>query len=303
MAETYRIAGVQMDIAFGEPATNLERMCDALRETASGGAMLTVFPECALAGYCFDSLEEARPFAQPIPGPATDAMTEACRKLDTFAVFGLLEADGAKVFNACALVGPDGLVGSYRKLHLPFLGVDRFTTPGDRPLVVHEARGLRLGMLICYDLVFPEATRSLALDGADLIVLPTNWPPGAECTADCLVNARALENKIYFLAVNRSGRERGYDFIGRSKAANPSGELLAVARDARPEILMTDIDVARARDKKVVRIPGQFELDRFADRRPEFYGRLTERRHSATTGETSVPIEPIVASKRSPGCR
>ena len=101
-------------------------------------------------------------------------------------------------------------------------------------------------------------------------------PPGAECTADCVVSARALENKVYFLAVNRSGSERGFEFIGRSKIADPSGELIVAADDAEPTILYADIDVQRARQKKVVRIPGQFELDRFVDRRPQFYRRLTE---------------------------
>lgn len=276
MAKTYRVAGVQMDVTLGDPPANLQRMREALRETTAQGAMLTVFPECALTGYCFESLDEARPFAQTIPGPGTEALSETCRELGTFAVFGLLETDSDRVFNACALVGPEGLVGSYRKLHLPFLGVDRFTTPGDRPPAVFAAGGLRVGLHICYDLVFPEAARSMALDGADLLVLPTNWPPGAECTADCLVNARALENKVYFLAVNRSGRERGYEFIGRSKVSDPSGELVAAAPDASPTVLYADIDVERARNKRVIRIAGQFELDRFNDRRPEFYGRLTE---------------------------
>ena len=265
-----------MDVALGDPDANLQRMRELLNEASSNDAMLTVFPECAVTGYCFNSLEEAREFAQPIPGPATTEMVAACREHNAYAVFGLLELDAERVYNACVLVGPEGLIGSYRKLHLPFLGVDRFTTPGDRPLTVHDAGGLRIGMHICYDLVFPEAARSMALDGADVLVLPTNWPTGAECTADCVVSARALENKVYFLAVNRAGNERGYQFIGRSKIADPSGELLAVADDAEPVVLYADVDVQRARQKKVIRIPGQFELDRFADRRPQFYGRLVD---------------------------
>ncbi|MCO6455552.1 MAG: carbon-nitrogen hydrolase family protein [Pirellulaceae bacterium] len=276
MPSTYRIAAVQMDVTLGDPQGNLRRMTDCLKQTAAAGAHLTVFPECSLAGYCYDDLDEARRYAETLPGPATDTLAAVCRRLGVYAVFGLLEADGPRTFNACALVGPEGLVGSYRKLHLPYLGVDRFTTPGDRPLQVHDAGGLRVGLNICYDLVFPEAARVMALDGADLIVLPTNWPPGAECTADCLVSARALENKVYYLAVNRVGQERGFAFIGRSKIANPSGELLAAAQDTSPTVLYAEVDVQRARNKKVIRIAGTFELDRFADRRPEFYHRIID---------------------------
>jgi predicted amidohydrolase len=134
------IAVAQIDIAFADRERNLARMIQVLEETAAKGAALTIFPEAALAGYCFDSLAEARPHAEPIPGPSTQRMTEICRKLKTCAVYGLLEADGDCVFNACVLVGPEGVVGSYRKIHLPFLGVDRFTH-GRRPCAVHESAG------------------------------------------------------------------------------------------------------------------------------------------------------------------
>ena len=95
---------------------------------------------------------------------------------------------------------------------LPYLGVDRFTTPGDRPFAVHEAAGMRIGMNICYDGGFPESARVLALLGADLVVLPTNWPPGAECMAGCVVNARAMENNIFYASCDRVGTERTFPF-------------------------------------------------------------------------------------------
>jgi predicted amidohydrolase len=187
-----------------------------------------------------------------------------------------LERDGPRVFNAAALVGPEGFVAGYRKIHLPFLGVDRFTTPGDRPFAVHQAGELRVGMNICYDGAFPEAARVMALEGADLIVLPTNWPPGAECTADCVIPARALENNVYYLAVNRVGTERGFRFIGKSKACDPGGRVLAEALHEEEAILYAEIDLERARRKRVVRVPGLHEIDRFADRRPEMYGKIVE---------------------------
>jgi len=271
-----KIAGVQMDVSLGQIDANLEKMAALLRQTSAAGAQLTVFPECAATGYCFESLTEARSLAEPVPGPMTAAMTRACKASGSYAVFGLLEADGDAVFNAAALVGPEGVVGVYRKVHLPYLGVDMFTTPGDRPFAVHAASGLRVGMNICYDASFPEAARSLALLGADVIVLPTNWPPGSECTASCCINARALENGVYYLAVNRVGTERGFRFIGQSRICDPWGNTLSVAQGAGEEILFADIDLARARNKHYVRVPGKHEIDRFADRRPEMYTLLTK---------------------------
>lgn len=277
-----KIAAVQIDIALGEPERNLARMVEALGETSRQGARLTVFPECALTGYCFESLAEAKPFAESVPGPSGERLAGVCRQLDTYAVYGLLEADGERLFNAAVLVGPTGVIGSYRKIHLPYLGIDRFTTPGDRPFGVHgvpagDAGELRLGMNICYDGAFPEAARVMALDGADLIVLPTNWPPGAECTAEFVINARAMENHVYYLAVNRVGTERGFHFIGQSKICGPSGNVLAEARHDHEAVLYAEVDLQLARRKRVIRVPGKHEIDRFADRRPDMYRRITEK--------------------------
>jgi predicted amidohydrolase len=271
-----KIAGVQMDVVIAEVDRNLAAMIGHLRETTANGARLTVFPECSLSGYCFDSLEEARPFAQRVPGPATERMRAACAELGCYAVFGMLELDGTKLFNAAVLVGPAGVIGSYRKVHLPYLGIDMFTSFGDRPFAVHNAGELKIGMNICYDASFPEAARALALLGADLIVLPTNWPPGAECTAASVINARAIENAVYYIAVNRVGTERGFDFIGRTKICDPSGVTLAESQGIGEEILYAEIDPAKSRRKHIIRVPGKHEIDRLADRRPEMYGLLVE---------------------------
>lgn len=271
-----KIALAQIDIAFADRERNLARMIQVLEETADKGAKLTVFPEAALAGYCYESLDEARPHAEPIPGPSTKRLADVCKKLGVFVIYGLLEADGQRVFNATALVGPEGVVGSYRKIHLPFLGVDRFTTPGDRPFAVHEAAGMRIGMHICYDGGFPESARVLTLLGADLIVLPTNWPPGAQCMAGCAVNTRAMENNVYYAACDRVGDERGFHFIGLSKICDPSGRVLAESTHDREEILYAEIDVEKARQKKIIRRPKLHEIDRIRDRRPEMYGEIVQ---------------------------
>jgi predicted amidohydrolase len=274
---TWKIAGVQMDSRLGDVAFNLRAVREGLREAAGHGARLVVFPECVLTGYCYESRDEAAPFAETAPGPVVDALAADCRELGVWAVVGMLERDGDHLFNACALVGPGGFTATYRKIHLPFLGVDRFTTPGDRPFAVHDLGGLRVGMNICYDGSFPESARVLALLGADLVVLPTNWPAGAAPTIRHLVGARALENHVFYLAVNRVGEERGFQFIGQSRLLDCGGEPLAVAGAACPEIVYGEIDPTVARAKRRIIIPGKYEVDRVRHRRPEMYGPICER--------------------------
>ena len=272
------VACVQIDCVLGDAEANLAAVLEGLIAAAQRGARLVVFPECILSGYCFRSRDEALEQAQPLPGPASDALTAACRRLDVFAVVGLLEsAAGGALYNSCMLLGPDGLIATYRKIHLPFLGVDRFVTPGDRPFAVHDLGGLRVGMNICYDGTFPESARVLALLGADLIVLPTNWPTGAIGTIK-LTEARALENHVYYAAVNRVGEERGFRFVGRSRIVGPDGEVMTSAPADHAEILLAEIDPRIARAKRVVKIPGEHEIDRIHDRRPEMYGPLTAKR-------------------------
>jgi predicted amidohydrolase len=278
MAE-WKIAAVQMDCRLADKEHNLRAVRARLAEAAGRGARLVVFPECILTGYCFESKEEASPYAELIPGPSTEALTADCRRLGVWAVVGLLERGAeSRLFNACVLVGPAGQVEVYRKVHLPCLGVDRFTTPGDRSFAVHDLGGLRVGMTICYDGSFPEASRVLTLLGADLVVLPTNWPEAARKTAQYITPARALENHIYYAAVNRVGEERGFRFIGQSRLVQYSGDLLAVCDHDREEILYAEIDSAKARQKRIVHIPGCYEVDRIGDRRPEMYGALCKPR-------------------------
>lgn len=272
----YKIAGVQTDIEFANVSANLEMMCSKLDETTANETFLTIFPECSLTGYCFESKEEAMTVAEEPEGPSMQVMIEKVKSLQTYCVFGYIEKAGDKLFNGLVLLGPSGLIATYRKLHLPYLGLDRFTEPGDRPFEVHEIDGLRIGMNICYDSSFPESARCLALKGADLVVLPTNWPPGAGCTADVVPNARAMENNVYFISVNRIGLERGFDFIGKSKICKPSGLDHAFADHTNPEIMYAKVDPQIARKKHLVRVPGAHEIDRLKDRRPDAYGSITE---------------------------
>jgi predicted amidohydrolase len=273
-APKYCIAAAQMEPKLGRLGENLERILDQLNTAAGAGAHLVVFPECALSGYGFASRDEGRAHAVPIDGPEVERVAAACRRHGCFCIFGLLERAGSRLFNACVLTGPEGVAGSYRKVHLPFLGVDMFVDPGDRPFAVHDAGGPKVGMHICYDGSFPETARVLALQGADLLVLPTNWPTHSECAAEHMIPTRAMENTVYVMAVNRVGEESGFRFIGTSSIVDPNGRVIARAGAESEELLLAEIDPARARQKHLVRVPGRHEINRIDDRRPRFYQAL-----------------------------
>ncbi|WP_437201392.1 carbon-nitrogen hydrolase family protein [Planctomicrobium sp. SH664] len=271
-----KIAVVQMDVRLGDLPHNLQRMLASLHTARANGAELTIFPECALTGYCFDSLEQGRPFAQAVPGPATQQFQQVLAEIGGYALFGLLEENGSSVYNAAALVGGEGLVANYRKVHLPGLGIDRFASEGTEPFAVHEILGVKVGIAICYDSAFPEMIRALALQGADLIALPTNFPTGADGMVDHVLRTRALENKVYFAGCNRVGEEAGFRFIGGSQIVGPSGQLLTEKAGVEETVLYAEIDPALSRDKWVGRPPIEKAVHRFLDRRPEFYGALVE---------------------------
>jgi predicted amidohydrolase len=270
--DTMRVAAVQMAPAFADVPANVRAILGWIGRAAEAGAQLVVFPECALTGYGFDTREEAMSHAEPIPGPALLPITFECGRLGVYAIVGMLERDGDRLYNACALVGRGGVLGTYRKVHLPFMGVDRVADPGDRAFGVYEAAGVRVGMHICYDGAFPETGRVLSLLGADLLALPTNWPPSADCAADHLMATRAMENHVYAMAVNRVGEERGVKFIGKSSIHAPGGACLARAGGEAEELLLADVTPSLARQKRQVRVPGLHEIDRIGDRRPRFYG-------------------------------
>ncbi|QDT79094.1 N-carbamoyl-D-amino acid hydrolase [Gimesia maris] len=271
-----KIAGVQMDVSLMDKEGNLSRIIEKIKETAAAGASLTVFPECALTGYCFASLKEALPYAESIPGPSTNRLQEICRELNHSVVVGMLEQAEQGMYNVAVLITPEGVLGSYRKIHLPYLGVDRFATPGDRDFAVYSHPEANIGLNICYDSAFPESSRIMTIEGADLIVLPTNWPTGANHVAEHAINTRSMENGIYYCAINRIGSERGFEFIGKSRITGTAGETIATSTGTDPEILYAIIDPALARNKRVDRVPDKHVIHRLADRRPELYGKITE---------------------------
>ncbi|OGO15679.1 MAG: hypothetical protein A2Y93_06775 [Chloroflexi bacterium RBG_13_68_17] len=269
-----RIAAAQIEVRPLDPQGNLEKVVRWIEMAASQGAEVVVLPECALTGYML-SAEEAAALAEAIPGPRTDRLVETCRRVGILAVVGTIEKDAqGRCFNTAVMVSPQGVLGRYHKTHLICLGVDRFLTEGESlPGPVETPLG-RMGMLICYDLRFPEPARVLGLAGAQAILLPTAWPQAATLYPDHVARTRAAENGVFLVAADHVGEECGGRYLGRSLIIGPDGEVLAQAGQAEETLLVADVDLSRADRKHRTFIPGEYEIDLHADRRPDLYGSI-----------------------------
>ena len=272
------IACVQTDITFADVSANLTRVLHWIERAAAAKADLVVLPECMLCGYAFDSRSQAGEQALSLRDPLFQQLAQSAKTHQLHITVGFLEIEGDRLFNASALVGPQGVVGRYRKIHLPYMGLDRFVDRGDVPYQAYQAGDARIGLAVCYDSSFPEPMRVLGLAGADVIALGTNWPVGAMRTAELVPPARSMENHLFFVAANRVGCEGGFDFCGRSSICGPDGVVLAKSDSDHEEMLLAEIDVAQARNKLIERVPGKHVIHRFNDRRPEFYQEISQPR-------------------------
>jgi len=257
-----KIAYVQFSPVLGDLEATLEKLTPLIRQAA--GADLVVLPELCNSGYRFESREEALHGAEAVPeGPFVSYLVERCREMDLHIVSGMNERAGRDLFNAAVLVGPKGWKGTYRKLHL-FRDEKDLFAPGDLGLPVFEVRGCRIGMLVCFDWVFPEAWRVLALRGADIICHPANLVLAG--FAQKAVPVHALTNRVFAVTSNRIGTERDLVFTGRSLICDPRGEVLAEAPPSNDHVGLAAVDLSLARDK---RITDRNHL--FLDRRPDQY--------------------------------
>jgi predicted amidohydrolase len=276
MQDKVKLAAVQMYPVIAANTQNLEKIIINAKIAASNGANLIVFPECALTGYMFSSRADASVYMETIPGPSTEKVSAACRELGVYMVFGLLETEGARCFNSAAFIGPDGLIGRYRKNHLPFLGIDRWLDSGNEPFRVYETAIGKVGLFICYDCNFPESSRIMALSGADILALPTNWPEGGKMIPEHVIIVRAFENRVHLIATDRVGEERGARFIGKSKIINAWGHTLSEASSDHEEIIYGEVNLSEAREKRTIFKAGEFEVDFIRDRKPGLYGKIVE---------------------------
>jgi predicted amidohydrolase len=260
-----RIGIAQTSPRFGEVNRNIE---DALDLIGREQADLWVLPELFATGYQFVSADEVHELAEPVPdGPTTQALIEHAREHKCHIVAGVPESDGERLYNAAVLVGPDGFLARYRKVHL-FYEEKLFFSPGDRSFPVLDVGIARIGLMVCFDHLFPESARSLALQGAEVIAHPANlvMPDLAQRT----MRVRALENGVFTATANRVGEESRTSetlvFTGKSQVVGPDGDVLARLSPDEAETAVVEIDVERARDKRITN-----RNDKLADRRPDQY--------------------------------
>jgi predicted amidohydrolase len=243
-------------------------------------ADLLVLPELFTSGYFFQSANDLRSVAEPIPdGPSTQRLKAWAGELGSTLVAGLPEREGDHLYNSAVLVCPDGRVETYRKVHLFYEETELFA-PGDLgfrvfDLTTADGTDYRLGIMVCFDWYFPEAARSLALRGADIIAHPSNLVL-PHCPDSMPVRAR--ENHVFTITANRYGTERKGDeelnFIGMSEVCDPQGEILSRAKRSGDEVEVVSIDPSISRNGEINRFN-----DVLGDRRPESY--VLERKEEA----------------------
>jgi len=260
-----KVGFYQFNPLFGEVKQNLDAVASRLDGVE---ADLIVLPELFATGYQFISKAEVQALAEPVPaGPTTQRLMEVARRHGTFIVGGLAESEGDRCYNSAVLVGPTGFLGCYRKTHL-FFEEMLFFAPGDTGFRVWDIGIAKVGMLICFDWFYPEAARTLALQGAEILCHPSNLVL-PHCP-DAMIT-RCLENGVFSITANRIGVEQRGDknplrYIGQSEIVTPKGAVLSRASTDNEEICLAEIDPGQARVKAL-----NPYNDLFRDRRPALY--------------------------------
>jgi predicted amidohydrolase len=260
-----RVGFYQYEPQFGEVAKNLDAVASALEQAE---ADLIVLPELFASGYQFVSQDEVMQLAESVPdGPTTRRLVELAKRRRMVIVAGLPERAGLACYNSAVVVGPSGFIGCYRKTHL-FFEETLFFKPGDTGFQVWDIGSAKIGVMICFDWYYPEAARTLALKGAEIICHPSNL-----VLPDCpdSMPVRCLENRVFAITCNRSGIEArgGKDpltFIGNSEVVAPRGAILHRAPRDQEELCIVEIDPADARDKALTAYN-----DLLRDRRESLY--------------------------------
>lgn len=273
------VACLQMRPEIGDKAANVAKTLDLLRGAAAQGAQLAVLPELCNTGYVFQNRAEAFAASEPVPdGPTVRAWAEAARELGLHLVAGITERDGDRLFNAAAVIGPRGPIGTFRKVHL-WGSEALFFEPGDLGFPVFHTPIGRIGVAICYDGWFPETFRLCALQGADIVCVPTNWVPipgqeaGRPAMATILHMAAAHSNSMFIACADRIGTERGQPFEGQSVIVGCTGWPVAgpASRDGE-EILLARVNLSDARRQRNWNAFNQPLRDRRTDLYDEMLG-------------------------------
>ncbi|MER7488052.1 carbon-nitrogen hydrolase family protein [Streptomyces sp. NPDC126497] len=260
-----RTALLQSSGRPGSVAENLKVLDEAAGRAAAAGAGLLVTSELFLTGYAIG--DDIGRLAEPADGDAADAVAESATRHGLAIAYGYPERDGGHVYNSVQLISADGTrLAGYRKTHLFGCFERDHFTPGGQPVVQAELNGLTVGLMICYDVEFPENVRAHALAGTDLLLVPTAQMHPFQFVAEHLVPVRAFENQMYVAYVNRVGPEGEFEFVGLSTLAGPDGVARARA-GRREELVLADADpvfLAASREANPY----------LTDRRPGLYGSL-----------------------------
>lgn len=266
------VACVQMEPRVGEKHENVARSIEYIEEAAKNGASLVVLPELTNTGYVFADREEAFALAEDLPaGETAQAWADVAQRLGVHIVAGIAEREGKRLYNSAIFVGPSGLVGIYRKLHL-WNNEHLFFEPGNSGVPVFDTPLGRISIAICYDGWFPEVYRLAAMQGADMVCVPTNWVPMPGQPADrpamatTLTMAAAHSNGLMVACANRIGTERGQPFIGQSLIVGGDGWPVAgPASCDHDEILYAAIDLQRTRSGRTLNAFNHALRDRRTD--------------------------------------
>ncbi len=249
-----RVACLQMEPIIGQKEANVAQSLALIEKAAAQEAELVVLPELCNTGYVFETRDEAFGLAEEIPdGPTTAQWVEAAARHDMHIVAGITEREGQALYNSAAVVGPQGFVGVYRKNHL-WGAENLFFEPGNLGVPVFRTQIGRLAAAICYDIWFPEVFRLAAVQGADILCVPTNWvpmpeqPSGLPKMANLLAMGGAHANSMFVAAADRIGEERGQPFIGSSLVVSYTGWPIAgPASTDQEEIIVAEANLSDAR--------------------------------------------------------
>jgi len=272
MKEKIKVALAQISCKRGDKAENIKKVEREVTKAKQQGAELVIFPELSLTGYTMrDQIYE---LAETIPGHSTTVLEKLAKKTGTYIVFGmpeLSEKTQATIYNAAVLVGPNGFIGKYRKMYLPTHSVfeeKRYFRPGYQTAVFETELG-KIGLIICYDIFFPEVSRLTRLKGAQLIVCISASPATRRTFFETLTAARAIENTAFLAYVNLVGIEDGLQFWGGSRLVGPNGKTLVQAKYDEEDLVIGEINYADIR-------PTETFVPILKDLRPELFEKLKE---------------------------
>ncbi len=273
MKEIFNVALAQISCQQADKAKNLTKIKNIVAKAKKLGAELVIFPELSLTGYVVR--DEIYELAERIPGPSTRTMEGVAKKNQIHLVFGMPEISAkteATLHNSAVLIGPEGFIGKYHKMYLPTHSIfeeKRYFRPGYETAVFDTELG-KLGLIICYDIYFPEVTRLTRLKGAELIVCISASPGVRRSFFEVLTVARAIENTAFLAFVNLAGIQDGLQFWGGSRLIGPSGRILVQAKYDEDDFVMGEVNYPDMRSVEAF-------VPTLRDLRPELFEQLKKK--------------------------